>query len=181
MRRLMPILLAVGTLVPMTAALPGTAQAGAVEQLKKIAVVDAQRCILETTQGRQAKKKLERAFSKANARLEKKAKALQDEYKDLQAKAALLSEQELQRRSQDMMRKQAELEQLFQKSQAELARDEALLTEKIYKNVAAIAKQIALEEGVQVVLVKSESTVLYANPKLDLTNKVIVAYDKKHK
>ena len=181
MRRLMPIFLAVATLVPVAAALPGTAQAGAVEKLNKIAVVDAQRCIMETTQGRQAKKKLERAFSKANARFEKKAKALQSEYQDLQAKAALLSEPELQRRAVELQRKQAELEQLLQKSQADLARDEALLTEKIYKNVAAIAKQIALEEGVQVVLVKSESTVLYANPKLDLTNRVIVAYDKKHK
>lgn len=79
------------------------------------------------------------------------------------------------------MREQAELEQLSAELQEDVAQKEGLLTEKIYGKVAAIAKQIAIEEGVQIVLVKSEMTVLYADPKLDLTNRVIVRYDKEHK
>jgi outer membrane protein len=66
------------------------------------------------------------------------------------------------------------------KLQEEVANKEALLTEKIYNKVSKIVKQVALEEGVQVVLVRSELTVLYSTPKLDLTNRIIVRYDKQH-
>jgi outer membrane protein len=157
----------------------GSAHAG-VAQIKKLAVVDVQRVILETAHGKRAKKELEKTFAKNNAKLERKAKELQQQLEDLQAKAAMLSEAEVLRRQQELMRKDAELQELYMKSQEELASKEALLTEKIYDNVAAIVKQMALEESLQVVLVRSSSTVLYANPKLDLTNKVIVVYDKKH-
>lgn len=160
--------------------LPQTSLAG-VAQLKKIAVVDVQRVILETAQGRKAKKNLESSFTKNSMKLERKAKELQKQLQDLQAKAAMLSDAEVMRRQQELVRKDTELQELYVKYQEELARKEALLTEKIYKNVAAIVKQMALEDSIQVVLVRSQSTVLYANPKLDLTNKVIVAYDKKHK
>ena len=43
-----------------------------------------------------------------------------------------------------------------------------------------IVKEVAAEEALQIVLVRSQANVLYANPKFDLTNRIIVAYDKKH-
>ena len=78
------------------------------------------------------------------------------------------------------MRAQAELEELSGQLQEDVAEKEALLTEKIYKNVSTIVAQIAIEEKLQAVLVRSEMTVIYVDPKLDLTNRVIVRYDKEH-
>ncbi|MBK6916895.1 MAG: OmpH family outer membrane protein [Deltaproteobacteria bacterium] len=159
----------------------GKPAAAAVPTIEKVAVVDLQRCLLDTKEGKTAKTTLEAAFSRGQARLTKKAEALQQHAKDLQAKGAMLSKTELQKRQEDLMREQAELEQLSAELQEDVAQKEGLLTEKIYGKVAAIAKQIAIEEGVQIVLVKSEMTVLYADPKLDLTNRVIVRHDKEHK
>ncbi|MBL9104339.1 MAG: OmpH family outer membrane protein [Myxococcales bacterium] len=148
--------------------------------LERVALVDLQRCILETAQGTKAKKDLEAAFTKGNAQIEKKAKDLQKKVDDLRAKAAMLSKDELGKRQQELMRSDAELQQLASDLQEDISTKEAQLTEKIYKNVAAIVKDIAAEEQLQLVLVRSQATVLFANPKLDLTNRVIVAYDKKH-
>lgn len=148
--------------------------------LERVALVDLQRCILETAQGTKAKKDLEAAFAKGNAQIEKKAKDLQKKVDDLRAKAAMLSKDELGKRQQELMRSDAELQQLASDLQEDISTKEAQLTEKIYKNVAAIVKDIAAEEQLQLVLVRSQATVLFANPKLDLTNRVIVAYDKKH-
>jgi outer membrane protein len=156
-------------------------RAAGVARLERVAVVDVQRVILETREGKKAKRNLEQTFAKSQARLEGKAKNLQKRYQDLQAKAAMLSETKLVQRQQDLMRSQAELQQLQQELQEDIVGKEALLTEKIYKKVAAIVKQIALEERLQIVLVRSEMTVLFVNPKLDLTNRVIVTYDKKYK
>lgn len=150
-------------------------------KFERAAAVDVQRCIMETSEGKRAKKDLEKTFAKGQARLDRKAKDIEKGMRDLQAKAPMLSQKELVKRQEDLMRRQAELEQLGMKLQEEVMQKEQLLTEKIYKKVEAIVQQIALEENLQVVLVRSDMTVLYANPKLDLTNRVIVRYEKKHK
>lgn len=157
------------------------APAGTIRPLERVALVDLQRCLLETTQGTRGKKDLEATFAKGQAQLDKKTAELKKKYEDLMAKRAMLSDSEIARRQQELMVKDQELQQLYMQLQEDVATKEAQLTEKIYKNVAAIVKDIAAEEGLQIVLVRSPATVLYTNPKLDITNRVIVAYDKKHK
>lgn len=152
-----------------------------VKSLEKIALVDLQRCLLETTQGSKGKKDLESALAKGQSQLDKKAEDLRKKVDDLMAKRAMLSDGEIAKRQQELVLKDQELQQLYGQLQEDVATKEAQLTEKIYKNVATIVKDIAAEEGLQIVLVRAPMTVLYANPKLDLTNRVIVAYDKKHK
>ncbi len=157
------------------------ASAAGVATLERIAIVDVQRCIMETKEGQRAKKDLEATFARGQARLDRKAKDLQKRLADLQAKAPMLSQTELNKRLAELQRNDAELQELGAKLQQDVIEKEALLTEKIYARVSEIVQQIALEEKVQVVLVRSEMTVLWAQPKLDLTNRVIVRYNKKHK
>lgn len=157
------------------------APAASVNALTRVALVDLQRCLLETTQGTKGKKDLESTFAKGQSQLDKKTEALKKKYEDLMAKRAMLSDAEIAKRQQELIVKDQELQQLYAQLQEDVATKEAQLTEKIYKNVSAIVKDIAAEDGLQIVLVRSPATVLYANPKLDITNRVIVAYDKKHK
>lgn len=153
----------------------------AVPETKRVGLVDLQRVLLETTQGKAAKKDLEQALAKSNAKLERKAADLQKKFEDLQAKAAMLSEAELMKRQQELLLEEQELQELYAEVAEDLATKEGLLMEKIYKNASTIVAQMAKEEDIQLVLVRSDLTVLYANPQLDITNKVIVAYDKKFK
>lgn len=159
----------------------GSAEAGTGEKLTRLAVVDVQRCIMETSEGQRFKAELEKDFGRKNARLEKKARELQKKYQDLQAKQAVLSEEELRKRAMELMQQEQALAELSQQYSEELSRKEALRTEQIYDKLAAIVKQIALEEKLQIVLVRADSTVLYANAKLDITNRVIVDFDAKYK
>ena len=179
--RMLALALAALALSAVSPSATAVAAAPEVDALERIALVDVQRCIMETKEGKRAKKDLEDTFAKGQARIDRKAKDLQKRFADLQAKAPMLSESELQKRQEELLRSQAELEQLNTELQQEVMEKEGLLTEQIYTRVADIVKQIALEEKVQVVLVRSEMTVLWADPKLDLTNRVIVRYDKDHK
>ncbi len=167
-------------LLASVALLPTTEVVAAPVSLERVALVDLQRCIFETAQGTRGKKDLENAFAKGQAQLEKKTKDLQKKVEDLRAKAAMLSQTELAKRQQELMLKEQELQQLYAELQEDLSTKEAQLTEKIYKNVAAIIKTIAAEDNLQLVLVRSQANVLFANPKLDVTNRVILAYDKKY-
>lgn len=171
-------LVSVGVLgAPETSAAPPAT----IKALEKVALVDLGRCLQETSQGTKGKKDLESAFAKGQSQLDKKTADLKKSYEDLVAKRAMLSDDVLAKRQQELMAKDQELQQLYGQLQEDIATKEAQLSEKIYKNVAAIVKELAAEEGLQIVLVRSPATVLYANPKLDITNRVIVAYDKKHK
>jgi Skp family chaperone for outer membrane proteins len=80
---------------------------GRPEAAGALGLVDLQRCILETAQGTKAKKDLEAAFAKGKAQLEKKTKDLQKKVEDLRAKAAMLSKDELGKRQQELMPKDA--------------------------------------------------------------------------
>lgn len=155
--------------------------AGEVETLERIALLDLQRCLTETKEGKRAKKKLESAFAKGQARIDRKAKDLERRVTDLRAKAAMLSEPELMRRQQELMAADQEVQQLAAKLEQDVAEKEAVLTETIYDKLEDVVAQVALEENLQVVLVRSQLNVLHFNPQLDITNRVIVRYDKKHK
>src|SRR5690606_12125171 len=106
----------------------------AVPDTKKIALVDLQRELLDSSQGKTAKADLEKAVAKSTAKLERKAADLQKQYEDLRAKATLLSEAELYKRQQDLILAEQELQQLYMEAQEDLAKKEGLLMEKIYKN-----------------------------------------------
>ena len=167
--------------VPFVSFTSTTAHAAGPAQLKKVAVVDIQRCLLETKQGQAGTADLEKALARSQAKLERAQRDLQKQIGDLQAKAAMLSQQEGMRRQEELMRKEQELQQLVQEQQTKLAEKESQLMDKVYRNVTKIVAAMAKQEGIQVVLVRSPMSVLYANPKIDLTNKVIVAYDQKFK
>lgn len=161
---------------------PRTASAaGEVEVLEHLALIDLQRCLTETQEGKRAKKKLDNTFAKGQARIDKKTQDLQRRFRDLQAKASMLEEAELMRRQQELMAAEQEVQQLSMELEQDVAKQEAVLTESIYKKVEEIVSKVALEEDLQVVLVRSQLNVLYYNPQLDITNRVIVRYDKKHK
>lgn len=178
---LVSALFAAPTLAGVGVTLTAAVADAALPQTKKIALVDLHRVLLETSQGKNAKKDLEKAVAKSSAKLERKAADLQKSYEDLQAKASMLSQAELARRQQELMATEQELQQLYSEAQDDLAKKEGLMMEKIYKNASNVVAQMAKAEGIQIVLVRSELTVLYANPQLDITNKVIVAYDKQFK
>ncbi len=163
------------------APLRSASAAGEVETLERLALLDLQRCLTETKEGKRAKKKLEGTFAKGQARIDRKTQDLQKRFRDLQAKASMLSEPELIRRQQELMLAEQEVQQLSMELEQDVAEKEAVLTETIYKKLEEIVAQVALEENLQVVLVRSQLNVLYFNPQLDITNRVIVRYDKKHK
>lgn len=156
------------------------AHAGQGATLTRIAVVDVQRVLLETAEGKRELKKIESSFKRTDARLNKKAQQLEEDYKDLQSKAAMLNEAELQKRQQKLIANQQELQRLAMEAQQDVMEKEAVATDRIYKKVQSLVKKLADEETIEVVLVKSEMTVLYTNPKLDITNRLIVRYDQEH-
>ncbi len=155
-------------------ATPVTAHA-AVPDVRKIAMVDMQQVLNETKQGKKARKDLETSSLTKQKKLDKKRVSMEAE----QAKLKNLSGDRLMAAQEKLQRDYMEWQSMAMTLQQELAEQEAKMLEKIYLNCQGLVSSIAKEKGLDLVLIRDESTVLYAQSSLDITSDVISRYNKK--
>lgn len=143
----------------------------------KIGYVDLQRALNQVDEGRKAKSRLEKEFEKKQSMLDKKQTQVK-ELKEQLDSGMMLSEEAKQKKAVELQKQLAELQQLYMKMQRDLAQKEAEATQKIFKKMGKIVEKIAEEKDYDLILEKTESSVLYANDAMDLTDELIKRYDK---
>lgn len=153
-------------LVALMAALP-FAEAMAVEM--KIGYVNTQRIFRDAPAAQKAAKKIEAEFSKRDQDLQRMAKQLQSMQEGLEKNAVTMAEgerrtkeRELNDLSRDFQRKQREFREDLNLRQNE---ENAAIIEKANKAIKQIAEADKYDLIVQ--------DVVWVNPKLDITEKVI--------
>jgi outer membrane protein len=149
------------------------ASASGAQTASKIGFVSLDRILRDAAPAVRAQKKIEAEFSKRDQELQRGAEQLKQQQEALERNAVTMSESERQRRerefadaTRDFQRKQREFrEDLNQRRNEELAS----VLERANRAVRAIAEQekydIVFQEAV------------YANPRIDITDKVIKALD----
>jgi outer membrane protein len=147
-------------------ATPGVAYAEA-----KIGFVNSQKIINESPQAARAKKRIEKDYEKRDQDLQKMAKQLQALQEAIEKNALTMAETE--RRNKD--REFTDLNRDFQRRQREFRED---LSQRQNEEMAAILdrvnkaiKQIAESEKYDIIFQEA----VYANPRIDITDKVIKA------
>ena len=164
-----------GATLAVDAATP-SAQA-AVPEIGKVAVVDMQRILNETAAGKKARKDLESSSLAKQKKLDKRRQKLeqaQSQLGSLSGEAQLAAQEKLQR-------DYYELQSMYMTLQQELAEQEARTLEKMYSNCQSLAKDLAKDFSLDLVLIRDQSTVLYVASGVDLTGELIKRYDKKYK
>ena len=165
MNKLFALVFAVGTL-SSTVALADT----------KIAVVDLQRALEETEDGKKAKNKLKTDFDKKQKELDEKQEELKKMKDDFDKKSALMKEDAKQKMQQDMQQRLMQLQETYARLQGDLQKKEAEATRGILAKLSAVVQKIAERENFVMVLERS-SSVVYGKPALDITNEVIRTYN----
>jgi outer membrane protein len=165
-------------LVPAFAAIAiGTAtEARAADS--KIAVVDMQRAVTETSAGSNAQQTLKKLFSSRQAELEQKQKDLtkKKDALDKAAKAGKVPQAQLQQQAEQLQKEFGDYQQMTLNYQREMQQKEGELTQPILQGVLAIVRRIAAQEGYEVVLEKSAAP--YFRPDLDVTDKAIQLFNQ---
>jgi outer membrane protein len=152
-----------------------TAEA-AVPDIGKVAVVDMQRILNDTAAGKKARKDLETASAAKQKKLDKLQKQLEAD----QAKLAQIKDQQALMQAQEkLQRDYYELQSMYMTLQQELAEQEGRTLEKMYTNCQTLAKELAKDFSLDLVLIRDQSTVLYTASGIDLTDELIKRYDKK--
>lgn len=149
-------------------------------QEAKIGVVDLQRAMNETEEGRRAKSRLKTLFDRHQKKLDDAQEELKQMGEQLEQQKNVLSEAVLRERYAVYQQKLAELQQTYYESQQELAAKEAEYTQKILEQMQAILRRIGQAEGFTLIVEVNEGGVIFAPNHLDLTDRVIQRYNSEN-
>ena len=144
---------------------------------QKIAVVDLQRAIQETEDGRKAKAKLKKLFKKRQDGLDKKQNELLKLKEELEKKRSVLTPEAMQSKVEDYQKQLVALQQVYMENQRELASKEQELTKGIVERMERILRRLGQKKGYTLILERGEAGVIFVPSNLDLTDVVIQKYN----
>jgi outer membrane protein len=146
-------------------------------QAAKIAVVDLQRAINETEEGRKAKDRLKKLFESRQQGLDKKQQDLKKLKDELDQQKNVLSRDALEAKVESYQKQLVDLQQLYVEYQRELAEKEGELTKVIVERMERILRRIGQADGYSLIVERSEAGVIYVPTNLDVTDVVIQRYN----
>jgi outer membrane protein len=143
----------------------------------RIAVVDLQRALNETEDGRRAKARLKRLFKQRQQELDKAQGELKSLKEEFDEQADTLSDTARQERLDAIQKQFVELQSTYVEYQRELAEKEAEMTQEIIARMETILRRVGQEEGYTLIMERNEGGVIFVPGNLDLTDVVIQRYN----
>jgi outer membrane protein len=143
----------------------------------KLGYVDLQKALNLSESGKAAKEKIQKKVKDHEGAIDARQKELKKLKDELEKQALLLSEEARGAKERDYQQKLKEFQRYTKDIQDELQQQDADFTRQILEDLFKVIKGIGEKEGYTMILEQSESSLLYADDKIDLTDKVIKAYD----
>jgi outer membrane protein len=144
----------------------------------KIGVVDLQRCLDESNEGKKAFKILKDKKDALQKQLDGKQKELVELGKELEKQSMMLSMDAQEDRKRVIERKTRELEYFFKDLNEEMKKAQDKEQERIFEELAHIIAHIGSEENYTLIIEDRAGAVLYRKNTINITDKVIKAYDQ---
>ncbi len=147
----------------------------------KIGVVDLQRAINETEDGRQAKKRLTKLFEERQKELDAAQESLKSQKAAIERQQDVLSEDALRKKVEKYQKDLMDLQNEYVDYQKELQTREQEFTGKIIEKMQGILRRIGQTEGYTLIIEANEGGVVWVPSNLDLTDVLIQKYNSQAK
>ncbi len=157
-------LLAVGLLAPVAAAAD-----------KPFGVVDSQRIVEEYPVARDAQEQWQKYVRDVEREIAEKERNLQRMIEEIESQKMLLGDDALQARLQELEQQKADYFRFREQADQRVQREYQDKIGPIIDQVKTVAERIGKEEGFGIVIDSAAITVLYLDPDVDLTNRVLAA------
>ena len=143
----------------------------------KVAVVDFQRAINETEDGKQAERSLNAALEEKKKKFEILKGELEAMRTDFEKQRLVLSGKPLEEKKQALQEKLIEIEKTGAGYEQDLARKKAEALQKIITGLQTVVQEIGQKESYDFIFEKSQGGVLFSSGAEDITERVIKAYN----
>ncbi len=143
----------------------------------KIAFVNFQRVVSESTDGKASTARVNALIAKKQTEGADKAKKLQADQQKLQTTGSVMSEAARTQLEKDVEREQVEGQRFQQDAQAEVQELQNELEAEFIKRVTPVLAQVATDKGLQILFNAQQAGFAWIDPGLDLTSEVIKKLD----
>ena len=142
----------------------------------KIAVVDFQRAVQETTEGKAAQSKLDKMYSSRKAEVEKMRKDFEAQVADYKAKELILNDDAKMKAQRTLAEKQGQFEQISVQYEQERQQTYYSLLSDLDEKMRVLSAKIAKEKTLDVLL--DRAAVVYSGGEVvDMTDELIRRYN----
>jgi len=142
-----------------------------------VAFIDLQKALNLSNAGVKAKAEIGQQVKKFEAKVAAEQEALKEMKKKLEDQAILLSDDARAKKEREFQQRAKEFQRFAKDIQEELQQKDADFTKRIIDEILKVTRKLGKDKGYGVVLEKSESSVIYGDPSVDLTDDVIKAYN----
>ena len=147
----------------------------------KVAYVDIQRAVNECNAGKEAKKVITKEVEKFQRLIADKQRELQTLKESLEKQAPMLTSDARATREKDYQNKLREFQRWGEDTQNEINQKRTEMERNISMGFQKVIQKVGADEGYTLILEKNENIVLYVSKALDITDRVIKAYDAQKK
>jgi outer membrane protein len=147
----------------------------------KVAYVDIQRAVNECNAGKEAKKVITKEVEKFQGLIANKQRELQTLKESVEKQAPMLTSDARATREKDYQNKLREFQRWGEDTQNEINQKRADMERNISTGFLKVIQKVGADEGYTLILEKNENIVLYVSKALDITDRVIKAYDAQKK
>ena len=151
--------------------------AAAAEPLK-VGVLDLQRCIQESNEGKRIAETLKKKQTEMQKDLDAKQQELLEMQKDMEKQSLMLSMDAKEDRQKDFEKKRRDLAYLIQDSNEEMKKAEQDARNDILRILGGVLETIAKEKNFDLITERANGGVLYVSKALDITDEVVTELNK---
>ncbi len=147
----------------------------------KVAYVDIQKAINECNAGKEAKKVITKDVEKIQRLGADKQKELQAMKESLEKQIMMLTPEARANKEKEYQTKLRDFQRWADDTQNEMRQKQMEMERNISGGLMKVIQKLGADEGYTFILEKNETVVLYASKAMDLTDRVIKAFDVQKK
>lgn len=146
----------------------------------KVGIVNIQKVITSIKEGKSVMESLKKSFKTKQAELKKEENKIKKLQKDYQKQSLVLSDKAKAKKESEIRGMIQKLQQTTMSYQKGIQKQEAELKKPILEKLKPIIDSVSKKEKVSMTFEITSSPLVYAQDKVDITAKVIKAYDSKY-
>lgn len=139
---------------------------------ERMAIVDMQRAVENTTEGKSALANLKAEFDRKQKELKQKQEEIQKMSEDLQKQESVLKPDAFQKRRQELAQKYQQFQETVMRTDQDFQQRQLQATQPIQQKVVSAISQIAARDKFTLIL-RAEAVVWPQQSEMDITNEVI--------
>lgn len=145
-----------------------------------VGLIDIQRVISTIKEGKAVQTKLEKAFNDKKVILKKDEDKIKKSQEDFKKQSMVLAEAARANKEREMQEMYMALQNKTMEFQKEIQEMEQTLKKPILDRLRPIIEDVSKTTNVDLTFELSAAPIIYAKKKVDISDDVIKAYDKKH-